>query len=247
MQGMCSLMHARACSPTLGRAGRGRSLPCWTHPEGRTPPSFAHRAGAQLPGGQRRRRHTSPPRTRVLCALGLRSLRAPPALLSRDARLVLLGGLGATLVWFALSFLGTLPSVRAALRRFVWWRGAARAAPRLAPEARAALEREALRSTDSDEVPAAGAAPLPDGEDVEWFNMCWRKVWRVYQRGIESWLAEMLQPVLDGVVTDSPVPAMLKVWSFFGGGGVAWEGLRVEELIPAGDSVRGKAQPTGIL
>ncbi|RMZ55893.1 hypothetical protein APUTEX25_003859, partial [Auxenochlorella protothecoides] len=168
------------------------------------------RAGAQLPGGQRRRRHTSPPRTRVLCALGLRSLRAPPALLSRDARLVLLGGLAATLVWFALSFLGTLPSVRAALRRFVWWRGAARAAPRLAPEARAALEREALRSTDSDEVPAAGAAPLPDGEDVEWFNMCWRKVWRVYQRGIESWLAEMLQPVLDGVVTDSPVPAMLK-------------------------------------
>ncbi|KAL6783990.1 hypothetical protein ACKKBG_A04335 [Auxenochlorella protothecoides x Auxenochlorella symbiontica] len=167
-------------------------------------------AGAQLPGGQRRRRHTSPTRTRVLCALGLRSLRAPPALLSRDARLVLLGGLAATLVWFALSFLGTLPSVRAALRRFVWWRGAARAAPRLAPEARAALEREALRSTDSDEVPAAGAAPLPDGEDVEWFNMCWRKVWRVYQRGIESWLAEMLQPVLDGVVTDSPVPAMLK-------------------------------------
>ncbi|KFM25855.1 Uncharacterized protein PYUK71.03c [Auxenochlorella protothecoides] len=175
-----------------------------------TPSPQLDRAGAQLPGGQRRRRHTSPPRTRVLCALGLRSLRAPPALLSRDARLVLLGGLAATLVWFALSFLGTLPSVRAALRRFVWWRGAARAAPRLAPEARAALEREALRSTDSDEVPAAGAAPLPDGEDVEWFNMCWRKVWRVYQRGIESWLAEMLQPVLDGVVTDSPVPAMLK-------------------------------------
>uniref|UniRef100_A0A1D2A348 C2 domain-containing protein n=1 Tax=Auxenochlorella protothecoides TaxID=3075 RepID=A0A1D2A348_AUXPR len=196
--------------PGSCRAGLASGAPQVSSVIARQPLRQHQWAGAQLPGGQRRRRHTSPPRTRVLCALGLRSLRAPPALLSRDARLVLLGGLAATLVWFALSFLGTLPSVRAALRRFVWWRGAARAAPRLAPEARAALEREALRSTDSDEVPAAGAAPLPDGEDVEWFNMCWRKVWRVYQRGIESWLAEMLQPVLDGVVTDSPVPAMLK-------------------------------------
>lgn len=43
-------------------------------------------------------------------------------------------------------------------------------------------------------------------ESVEWVNMCWRKAWRVYQRGLERWLADLLQPVFDNLVADKAVP-----------------------------------------
>ena len=46
--------------------------------------------------------------------------------------------------------------------------------------------------------PPVGADP---GESVEWVNMCWRKVWRVYQRGLERWIIDLLQPVFDGLVS----------------------------------------------
>ena len=48
------------------------------------------------------------------------------------------------------------------------------------------------------------------GEPVEWVNMCWRKAWRVYQRGLERWLAGLLQPVFDNVVKDKVVPAFVQ-------------------------------------
>ncbi len=31
------------------------------------------------------------------------------------------------------------------------------------------------------------------GESVEWINMCFRKIWRVYQRGLERWITDLLQ------------------------------------------------------
>lgn len=32
---------------------------------------------------------------------------------------------------------------------------------------------------------------------MEWVNMSWRKLWRVYQRGLEQWLGGLLQSVFD--------------------------------------------------
>ncbi|KAG1678854.1 hypothetical protein FOA52_003522 [Chlamydomonas sp. UWO 241] len=49
-----------------------------------------------------------------------------------------------------------------------------------------------------------------DGESVEWVNMCWRKMWRVYQRGLERWIIDMLQPVLDGCTTDGTLPRFVQ-------------------------------------
>ena len=40
--------------------------------------------------------------------------------------------------------------------------------------------------------------------------MCWRKAWRVYQRGLERWLADLLQPVFDGLVADGQVPRFVQ-------------------------------------
>ncbi len=47
-------------------------------------------------------------------------------------------------------------------------------------------------------------------ESVEWVNMCWRKAWRVYQRGLERWLADLLQPVFDNLVADGAVPRFVQ-------------------------------------
>ena len=69
---------------------------------------------------------------------------------------------------------------------------------------------------------AGAAAPNPspgttslvlyqeNAEAVEWVNMCWRKAWRVYQRGLERWLAGLLQPVLDGLVAAGSVPRFVQ-------------------------------------
>lgn len=48
------------------------------------------------------------------------------------------------------------------------------------------------------------------GESVEWVNMCWRKAWRVYQRGLERWTVGLLQPVFDKLVRDGSVPKLLQ-------------------------------------
>ncbi|KAL0042532.1 hypothetical protein WJX79_002601 [Trebouxia sp. C0005] len=49
-----------------------------------------------------------------------------------------------------------------------------------------------------------------DTESVEWVNMCWRKAWRVYQRGLERWLADLLQPVFDNLISDKAVPRFVQ-------------------------------------
>ena len=40
-------------------------------------------------------------------------------------------------------------------------------------------------------------------------------MWRVYQRGLERWIADLLQPVFDNLVTDGMVPrfVMVRLWS----------------------------------
>mmetsp|Transcript_14128 Transcript_14128/g.36259 ORF Transcript_14128/g.36259 Transcript_14128/m.36259 type:complete len:909 (-) Transcript_14128:219-2945(-) len=56
----------------------------------------------------------------------------------------------------------------------------------------------------------------PKGEPVEWVNMCWRKMWRVYQRGLERWIVDLLQPVIDSLIDDlTPRPLRrLKILEF---------------------------------
>ncbi len=36
------------------------------------------------------------------------------------------------------------------------------------------------------------------------------QIWRVYQRGLEQWLADLLQPTFDGLVEAHSVPAFVK-------------------------------------
>ncbi|KAL6760842.1 hypothetical protein V8C86DRAFT_1006047 [Haematococcus lacustris] len=57
-----------------------------------------------------------------------------------------------------------------------------------------------------------GALPVAaeEGESVEWLNMCLRKAWRVYQRGLERWIIDLLQPVFDGLVKDGSVPRFVQ-------------------------------------
>lgn len=51
---------------------------------------------------------------------------------------------------------------------------------------------------------------VPDSESVEWVNMCLRKIWRVYQRGLETWISGLLQPVFDSYINVDTNPAILK-------------------------------------
>ena len=51
---------------------------------------------------------------------------------------------------------------------------------------------------------------LPDSESVEWVNMCVRKIWRVYQRGLENWISGLLQPVFDTYINDDTPPTILR-------------------------------------
>lgn len=51
---------------------------------------------------------------------------------------------------------------------------------------------------------------VPDSESVEWVNMCVRKIWRVYQRGLETWISGLLQPVFDNYINEDSNPAILQ-------------------------------------
>lgn len=37
------------------------------------------------------------------------------------------------------------------------------------------------------------------------------QMWRVYQRGLERWIADLLQPVFDSLVSDGMVPRFVQV------------------------------------
>lgn len=47
-------------------------------------------------------------------------------------------------------------------------------------------------------------------ESVEWVNMCVRKVWRVYQRNLEAWFANLLQLVLDNALKKIEKPLLIR-------------------------------------
>jgi hypothetical protein len=36
------------------------------------------------------------------------------------------------------------------------------------------------------------------------------QAWRVYQRGLEKWLADLLQPVFDNLVAEGAVPSFVQ-------------------------------------
>ena len=40
------------------------------------------------------------------------------------------------------------------------------------------------------------------------------QMWRVYQRGLERWIADLLQPVFDNLVTDGMVPRFVQASSW---------------------------------
>lgn len=111
----------------------------------------------------------------------------------------MLGALAAVSTHYLVNFVGTLPVVRALVNRFIWW-----AEPKRGAES---SDDESVGSTAS--VVGIDGEEFDDGEvgeDVEWVNMCMRKAWRVYQRGLERWLADLLQPVFDNLVADGMVP-----------------------------------------
>jgi hypothetical protein len=69
-----------------------------------------------------------------------------------------------------------------------------------------ARRRERWRSTKTERMRqreqdiAARMIANDEGESVEWVNMCIRKSWRVFQRGLERWFTDLLQPVFDGLL-----------------------------------------------
>lgn len=40
------------------------------------------------------------------------------------------------------------------------------------------------------------------------------QIWRVYQRGLERWIADLLQPVFDNLVSDGMVPRYVQVSTY---------------------------------
>jgi len=119
---------------------------------------------------------------------------SPPA----NLRFFMMGAAAAVSIHYLVDFIGTLPLVRYLVRRFIW------------------QSRENEPETDADAGDGAASNTInytgleADDETVEWVNMCWRKAWRIYQRGLERWLAGLLQPVLDNLVADGMVPRFVQ-------------------------------------
>jgi hypothetical protein len=62
------------------------------------------------------------------------------------------------------------------------------------------LTQKAERARRREQDIAARMIESDDGESVEWVNMCIRKSWRVFQRGLERWFTDLLQPVFDSLL-----------------------------------------------
>ncbi|GMH35092.1 hypothetical protein BSKO_02960 [Bryopsis sp. KO-2023] len=76
---------------------------------------------------------------------------------------------------------------------------------------RTGFESDGMNGTSPQSLEALKSLPFgvqtaQDCESVEWVNMCWRKAWRVYQRGLERWLSGLLQPLFDNLVEKGSVP-----------------------------------------
>lgn len=133
----------------------------------------------------------------ALAAAPARSYSSPVAI-----QFFALGVLAALFTTYALNWIAHLPVISALVRRFIWWRE-----PR--PLALSSFEERVETTPDNTAITAL--MPLDDdGEAVEWVNMCWRKAWRVYQRGLERWLADLLQPVFDNLVAEGMVPKFVQ-------------------------------------
>ena len=132
---------------------------------------------------------------------------------SENLKFFILGGMAAVGTHYVVRFVGTLPVIRGLVKQFIWW-----AEPKAPSKSRDSQDIGAsIKETSESETRALMALATQDsdqdqdrGEPVEWVNMCWRKAWRVYQRGLERWLAELLQPVLDNLVADKTVPAFVQ-------------------------------------
>ncbi|CAL8470275.1 g9817 [Coccomyxa elongata] len=116
-----------------------------------------------------------------------------------DLRMVLLGAGLALCAHYVLQWLGHMPWWQRISRRFIWWHADA---PPHSPYGAYAGE--------PDTTTTAMVLYSDNEEAVEWVNMCWRKMWRVYQRGLERWIADLLQPVFDNLVTDGMVPRFVQ-------------------------------------
>jgi len=132
---------------------------------------------------------------------------------SENLKFFLLGGMAAVGTHYVVRFVGTLPVIRGLVKQFIWW-----AEPKAPSKSRDSQDIGAsIKETSESETRALMVLATQDsdqdqdrGEPVEWVNMCWRKAWRVYQRGLERWLADLLQPVLDNLVADKTVPAFVQ-------------------------------------
>ncbi|KAI8112184.1 hypothetical protein M9434_003508 [Picochlorum sp. BPE23] len=154
-----------------------------------------------------------------------------------EVTMFVLGGLAAVGTHYVLRFLGTLPVIRDLVKRFIWWAEPKlrskdsvsllwSSSDAEAPDGDGGAKEPSSSSSSrwrGNVVPYAesGLISIKDekkfslvdiegGETVEWVNMCWRKAWRVYQRGLERWLADLLQPVFDSLVQDKMVPAFVQ-------------------------------------
>jgi hypothetical protein len=144
----------------------------------------------------------------------------PPTSREAGVRVFLAGAAAAVALNYALEFIGSLPFSQRLVRRFIWrgagadsadegaggasaagsissdddsTRAAQDGADASARAAQRAARARARAGARGDPNAAAGGAADDGGEPVEWVNMCWRKAWRVYQRGLERWLADLLQ------------------------------------------------------
>ena len=108
----------------------------------------------------------------------------------------MLGAAAAVATHYLINFIGTLPAVQFLIRKFVW-QGYK-------------IEEEEAGNEEVNNDGNTNAGIEADEETVEWVNMCWRKAWRVYQRGLERWLADLLQPVFDNLVAEGMVPRFVQ-------------------------------------
>lgn len=153
-----------------------------------------------------------------------------------EVTMFVLGGLAAVGTHYVLRFLGTLPVIRDLVKRFIWWAEpklrskdsisllesssdtddeASSGGVKEDGPSRSRRRGNVVPYADSglislDAQKKSSLVDIEGGETVEWVNMCWRKAWRVYQRGLERWLADLLQPVFDSLVKDKMVPAFVQ-------------------------------------
>jgi len=72
------------------------------------------------------------------------------------------------------------------------------------------ISLELSSDDEDDDREASQGVDQEVGEPVDWVNMFLRMALMFYQRGLERWLAGLLQPVFDNVVRENKVPAFVQ-------------------------------------